>query len=253
MLKKLVHLLLSLVGVFTFLTPVRAEIAHGNCRDVFGTRPRDARLALERSRSLKSWHFTDPLAHTPENYTYLVHAFRPDVDPVDVYRRLTNPSETEFKLISASVINQDNPTTMRDVGFILEASADSIVAAHHQDMMIRNVWHDGDTVSTMLGRPTDFAPPLGFDQSVDELYRLWGLPSLAEITRPGKLQNEVAIERLNSRGLPSLKIKAVFYRRYPPVKPWFEDMNVETRRIAGKAARALRLPLIEIEVKMPAD
>jgi hypothetical protein len=250
MIRNAVQLLISVTCVFMFLTPLEAEAASGDsCRALLSGRSKKGQQALERSEALKNWHFSDPLAHSTDSYTYLIHAFRPEVDPIEVYNRIVNPSDNEFKLISASVINEKNQKTFHDVGFIVEASADSIVAANNQDMMIRNNWNEGDSVSAMIGRPTNSLSPLKYDQYVEELYKIWGLPSLEQITTGGNLQNEVAIQRLNSRRIPSLTIKAVFYRRYPVYKPWFEEANVEVKTAASHAAQKLNLPLVEIEVK----
>lgn len=242
---KRVFVAISFIISFMNVTTASAS-PRKDCRAAFSAVQK--LVSDEKLKTLVQWKFSDPLTHASDSYVYLVHAFRPEIDPAAVRDRLMNPNDNEFKLVSASIINETNQKTFRDVGFIIEVTADAIVAANNQDMMIRNVWNEGDRVSAMIGRSPESTSALDYHQYINELFKIWGLPSIPQLTTGGKLQNEVALQRINSVGLPSIKLRAVFYRRYPALQPWFVAMNDEAKNAAENAAQKLGLPLVGIDI-----
>ncbi|HEX3658372.1 MAG TPA: hypothetical protein VHV55_21460 [Pirellulales bacterium] len=153
---------------------VRAKITDKLVQDVVAEI--DAVLRVERAK-WGNTTFTDPAAHNPNKFCYLVSGQTETAEIVE-YREATvkNPALIENAVISASVITQDNCNLWSPSGFILSAPEECIGAGFKGDMAVRNAASRGHEL-----------------EKYRELLRLYlgepgsegrGLPEASSVVRP---------------------------------------------------------------------
>lgn len=202
---------------------VLATMSHNSRSDnVFEA---DTRLLLQLPWQPKN--FTDPKAHNPRKYQYMICAadFR-TTTPERLAARVGTKS-----ILSLSAINQNRHATFEMAGAIVEMPSEAPIAAKNQDVYVENYLQSVLTE----GQFTDYTK---------KLYETIGLPSPTKIlkdTERGEY-NEVVVD-----GRKGVKMTGIFMVTFDgsPLVP--KDIEKQLRKYAKKH----NLPIVEIPYETP--
>lgn len=100
------------------------------------------KLGALKRKGQESWdpkRFTNPQAHRPDRYAYLVNAVAEyEQDPPYIGALLNDPGSIKYNLLSCSAVNDQRHGTWAPSGLILKVPQENVVAAHHQDLGTNN-------------------------------------------------------------------------------------------------------------------
>ncbi len=136
---------LRLLSILTIVTAFFAGKAQGEpgsrvCLDVPGI---DLPALNSKREAWNPRFFTEPKSFDQKRFQLFVHALR-DVNGADAF--MAGLSSKVGKVLSTSIIDQDNTNTFYSSGLVLSIPSENIYSAHWMDMISKSFQKDGKVI-----------------------------------------------------------------------------------------------------------